>query len=100
MFCAAERVVGAPFSTRAACAKNFGGIVRLLGAVSGGTSSVAITLPAGWRPPFNTYVSVDMCNGKQGRVLIQPNGTVTVQPKGPFSDAQCFTSLEGVEFGL
>ena len=34
-----------------------------------------------------------------GRLLIQPNGVVTVDPEGPFSNAQCLTSLEGVSFG-
>jgi hypothetical protein len=93
--------VGMPFSTRMPCVKNVGGIVRLLGAVStSGSNPVPITLPVGVRPSVNTYVSVDLCNAKQGRVFIQPSGAVTVQPKGPFSDAQCFTSLEGVTFGL
>ena len=92
---------GAPFGTRMPCAKIVGGILRMTGAVSTtGTNPVPLILPAGHRPSVNTYVSVDLCNAKQGRVLIQPSGVVTVQPKGPWIDARCFASLEGVSFGL
>jgi hypothetical protein len=36
--------------------------------------------------------------GNKGRLFIQTNGSVTVQAETAFSDAQCFTSLEGVSF--
>ena len=89
--------VGMPYSTRMPCVKNDGGIVRLLGAVSSGTS-VPFTLPAGMRPSGNVYVSADLCNATQGRVLIDSTGAVTVQAEGGFGNAQCFTSVEGVTF--
>jgi hypothetical protein len=92
--------IGAPFGTRGPCARSSGGVVRLLGAVSSGLSQTAFTLPVGMRPPFNTYVEADLFNGKQGRILIQPNGAVTIQPKGSFDDAKLFTSFEGVHFSL
>jgi hypothetical protein len=31
---------------------------------------------------------------------VQPSGNVSVQSKGAFSNASCFTSLEGVEWGI
>jgi hypothetical protein len=44
---------------------------------------------------------VDMCNGQKGRIRITPGGIVNVETlAGRFSDAQCFTSLEGASFGL
>lgn len=33
-----------------------------------------------------------------GRLFIQPDGVVTVQAENSFSDAQCFTSLDGTSF--
>jgi hypothetical protein len=58
--------------------------------------------PSRCRPPFgrrrNVFVPVDLCNATNGRLIIEPTG-VTVDPEGAFSDAQCFTSLEGVVFG-
>jgi hypothetical protein len=89
--------IGMPYSTRMPCVKNDGGIVRLLGAVSSGTS-VPFTLPAGMRPSSSVYVSADLCNAAQGRVLIDPTGAVTVQAENGFGNAQCFTSVEGVTF--
>ena len=36
--------------------------------------------------------------GAAGRLRIQPSGQVSIQAVGPFSDAQCFTSLDGASF--
>jgi hypothetical protein len=92
--------VGKPFATRVpAVAKDSGGTVHLRGAMSSGGSAVAFTLPLGFRPPVPVYVTVDMCNATQGRLFIQPNGVVMVQAESAFTNAQCFTSLEGVVFG-
>jgi hypothetical protein len=42
-----------------------------------------------------------MCNATNGRLVIAPNGVVTVVAEGNvFSNAQCFTSLEGVSFDI
>jgi hypothetical protein len=42
---------------------------------------------------------VDLCNATNGRLFIQPSGVATVQAEnGTFSNAQCFTSLDGVSF--
>jgi hypothetical protein len=43
-------------------------------------------------------VKVDLCNAHNGRLYIHTDGVVTVQAETAFSDAQCFTSLEGVFF--
>lgn len=86
------------FGTRAPAVKNDGGIIRLQGAISSGTTAQPFTLPAGFRPSTDTYVPIGLCNAVKGRLYIQPTGAVTIQ--GSFTDAQCFTSLEGVSFAL
>lgn len=88
----------APFSTRNAVGKDIGGIVHLAGTIGGGTSSGVFQLPAALRPSSLVYVPVDLCGGKKGRLNIAADGTTAVQADGDFSDAQCFTSLEGVTF--
>jgi hypothetical protein len=91
----------APFGTSAAAVKNVAGIVHFKGAIAGGSSSVAFTLPPGLAPTANTYVPVDLCNATKGRLLIQPSGTVTVQAEGGnFVNAQCFTSLDGASYSI
>ncbi len=37
-------------------------------------------------------------NAANGRLYVQPSGVVTVQVETVFSNAQCFTSLDGVSF--
>jgi hypothetical protein len=90
--------VGAPFGTRLAKVELLSGVVRLKGAIANGSASTAFVLPAGYRPATNVYVPVDMCNATNGRLFIQPNGTVSVQAETSFSNAQCFTSLDGASF--
>jgi hypothetical protein len=89
----------APFSTSGAKAGNVYGLVYFKGAVAtGGTNPIAFTLPVAFRPVTNVYVPIDLCNATKGRLFIQTNGTVTVQAEGTFSNAQCFTSLDGASF--
>ena len=88
----------APFGTRNAVGKDVGGIVHLAGSISGGTSTTVFQLPTALRPSSMVYVTVDLCSGKKGRLVIGPDGTTTVQANSAFSDAQCFTSLEGVTY--
>ncbi len=89
----------APLGTRNAAVSSLSGIVYFKGAIStAGTNPTAFTLPAFLRPATNVYVPVDLCNSAKGDLLIQSTGTVTVRTKGPFADAQCFTSLDGVSF--
>jgi hypothetical protein len=46
----------------------------------------------------NVCFPIDLCGATKGRLLIQNNGAVTVEPEGSFSNAQCFTSLDGASF--
>jgi len=61
---------------------------------------VAFTLLQALAPAADTYVKVDLCDATNGRLFIQPTGVVTVQQQSgdPFSNAQCFTSLDGASF--
>jgi hypothetical protein len=89
----------APFASRDAGATVANSIVTLKGAIATtGTDQTAFTLSAPFRPLTEVDVPVDLCDGDNGRLQINPNGTVVVQAEVAFSDAQCFTSLEGVSF--
>ena len=68
------------------------------GAIANGSSAGLFTLPAAFRPSTNVYVPVDLCNATNGRLVIQPNRVVSVQAETDFANAQCFTSLDGVQF--
>src|SRR5262249_59134435 len=75
------------------------GIVGFKGAIAGGTSAVAFTLPAAFRPSKNVFIPVDLCNATNGRLDISPSGVTSVEAEGgTFSNAQCFTSLDGAWF--
>jgi hypothetical protein len=88
----------APFGTRTVKAKLVNGIVRLRGAVAGGSDSELFVLPPNMHPSSQTYIPIDLCGAANGRLLIEPDGTVEVEAEGAFSDAQCFTSLDGAWF--
>jgi hypothetical protein len=87
-----------PFHTRKPRATISNGFVHLSGAVSSGTSSTLFTLPVGMRPTKLVYIQADTCLAANARLIIQTNGTVEIDTEGAFSDAQCFTSLEGASF--
>jgi hypothetical protein len=91
---------GAPFGTRApAVALDTNGTVHFKGAMATvGTNSTAFTLALRFRPSAAVYVTVDMCNATQGRLQINTNGAAFVEPEGAFSNASCFTSLDGVTY--
>ena len=88
----------APFSTSHAMVEQVDGIVTFRGAIAGGTTALAFTLPTALRPVTDVYVPVDLCNSNKGRLYIQSNGNVNVQAETSFTDAQCFTSLDGASF--
>ncbi len=90
----------APFSTSNAAVRTISGIVHFKGAIATtGTNPVPFTLPAGFRPATAVFVTVDLCNATNGRLDIQPTGVVTVEAEGSaFSNAACFTSLDGASF--
>lgn len=90
----------APFATRnAAVAIDGGGIVHLKGAIASGSTGVAFRLPTAFRPKHDVYVVTTLCNAAPGRLFIAPGGNVTVEAANTFSDAQCFTALDGVTYG-
>jgi hypothetical protein len=91
----------APYGTNhAGVRQDSDGVVLFTGGISGGTSGVAFTLPVDDRPSWNVYIPVDMCNATKGRLFIAPSGVVTVEAQGSFSNASCFTSLDGATFQL
>ena len=59
---------------------------------------MAFTLPKAFRPAHNVFVKVDLCDAANGRLFITPSGSVSVDSEGPWSDAQCFTSLDGASY--
>ena len=89
-----------PFGTSAPAVRAISGIIHLKGAIAtSGTNPVPFTLPAGFRPAHAVFVPVDLCTATNGRLQVEPTGVVTVQAEGgAFSNAACFTSLDGVSF--
>ena len=55
-------------------------------------------LPSGFRPSNTVYLPLALCGGANGRLVIKPDGTTTIEAENDFGDAQCITSLEGVTF--
>jgi len=90
----------APFSTSNVAFKNINGIVHLKGAMAGGASGTAFTLPSAVRPAKDVYIPVDLCNSANGRLHISPSGLADVEAEHSFTDAQCFTSLDGAWYDL
>jgi hypothetical protein len=89
-----------PFGTSAAEVRTISGIVHFKGAIATtGSNPVPFTLPAAFRPASVVDVPVDLCNATNGRLQIETSGVVTIQAEGgAFSNAACFTSLDGVSF--
>ncbi|MGA2388910.1 MAG: hypothetical protein ABSF97_08115 [Candidatus Sulfotelmatobacter sp.] len=87
------------YGTASPAVVNINGIVHFEGAMSTtGTNAESFVLPTGFRPAHDVYVPADLCGATNGRLYIQTNGDVSVQAQTAFSDAQCFTSLDGVWF--
>lgn len=91
--------VDRPYHTRRARAGLIAGVVRFSGAVANGTDNLLFTLPVGLRPTKIAFVQVDLCGATNGRLVIDPNGSVLVEADGgDLNRAICFTSLEGASF--
>jgi hypothetical protein len=90
----------APFSTSNAAAGNAYGLVYFKGAIAtSGANPQPFTLPTQFRPVTKVYVPIDLCNATKGRLVIQTSGVVSVEANGGvFSNAQCFTALDGASF--
>ena len=88
-----------PLSTSKAEAGNIYGLVYFKGAIAtGGTNSQPFSLPAALAPVTNVSIPIDLCNGTKGALYIRPQGEAMISAENSFSDAQCFTSLDGVSF--
>jgi len=75
------------------------GVVHFIGAMSTtGANPQPFVLPVAYRPTTNVFINVDLCDGTKGQLKITPSGIVTVQAETSFSNAQCFTSLDGAWF--
>ncbi len=92
--------MNAPYGTANAAVRTISGIIHFRGAIwTNGTNAGPFILPAGFRPAKDVYIPVDLCSGNNGRLNIQPDGVVTVEAENnDFSQAQCFTSLDGASF--
>lgn len=90
--------LGAEYGTSNPAVAKINGIVHLKGTLTYGTDYQLFTLPVGMRPATDVYLSIGLCNAIKGRLYIQPSGLTQVFTVGPFSDATCFTSLDGVSF--
>lgn len=92
----------APFSTTRSSVEIVTGVVQFKGAIGNGTSAVAFTLPAAFRPLTDVYIAIDLCNATKGRLHITPAGVADIEVPltGTFADGQCFTSLDGASFAL
>ena len=89
---------GSPFGTSNPAVNKSNGIVHFKGAMAGGTASTAFTLPVAFRPHATVFIAVDMCNATNGRLVIDTHGVAQVEAETNFSNAQCFTSLDGASF--
>lgn len=59
--------------------------MQFRGAIATTETNSRSVLPPALSPATYVYIPVDLCNATNGRLFIQPNGTVTVQARGPFS---------------
>jgi len=85
--------------TASPAARAISGIVYLKGAIqTSGGDAEAFVLPAGDRPTSTVYVPADTNDSTNGRLVIAPDGSVNVEAENNWSDAQLFTSLDGVSF--
>jgi hypothetical protein len=78
------------------------GIVHLRGAIAQGIAdgNNFARLQRAFRPDKDVYLPVDMTNANQGRVIILQSGqaSATAEAGGSQSNAQLFTSLDGVTY--
>jgi hypothetical protein len=91
----------APYSTSNAEVQTVSGIVHFKGAIASiASDSEPFVLPKAFRPKTDVYIPVDLCNAQNGRLYIQPSGDVYIQSENSFTNAECFTSLDGASFAL
>ncbi len=88
------------FETAPPAVHAVGSIVHLAGAMTGGKSGAAFVLPAALRPQASVYIPLDLVNASNGRLVVFPDGTVSVEGELSFQDAKNFTSLDGAFYSL
>ncbi len=92
---------GGPNGTALPAVPNASGIVHFKGGMkTPGTSANPFSLPTAFRPAKTVYVPVDLCTGQNGRLRIDPDGTVAVDSELGYPKPQCFTSLDGASFAI
>jgi hypothetical protein len=74
------------------------GIVHFRGAIANGTSLQFARLPVAVRPTAVVCVATNLTGAAPGRINIHPDGSADVGYYNAFSDAQTFTSLDGVTY--
>jgi hypothetical protein len=93
---------GAPFGTNAPTVSLTAGVVSFQGAMAApasNTQNEVFKLPAAYRPATQVILPLDLCDSTNGDLDVASDGRVFVT--GYFgSDADCFTSLDGVSFVL
>lgn len=65
-----------------------------------GTAPLAFTLPNGYRPDATVDIPITLCNGNKGRLEVKTDGTANVSSDSTWAQAQCLTSLDGVQFNV
>lgn len=89
----------APFSTNRVGFSVSQGLVHLRGAMGSTATAIdAFTLPPEARPSSEVYLPVSLCNAVKGRLHISTGGLATVSADGPWTDAQCLVSLDGLSY--
>jgi hypothetical protein len=85
---------------RPAWAVDAQGVVHFRGAIdqSPAGSLQFARLPVGIRPAAFIFMATNMFASATGRIYVATNGYVYADPTGPDSDAQNFTSLDGITY--
>jgi hypothetical protein len=77
------------------------GVVLFQGAMRNiSTTTTAFYLPTEMTPKKTVYVPVTLCNGANGRLQINADGSVVVQAENDIANAFCMTSIEGASYAL
>ena len=87
------------YSAREVKVSKPGDVVRLQGAIKGGTSATLGTLPAGYRPAKTVKLVAAAYGAVPATIVINTSGVMTVEGQ-PDSITKLYLSLDGVSFGL
>jgi hypothetical protein len=86
--------------TAVPAARGVGHMVRLEGALTGGTNGAAFVMPGVFRPHAKVFIPLDLYDDANGRLVISPDGSVDIEAENGFSNAQSFTSLDGAFYAI